>query len=1117
MKNPEWISPFLIKLMKLSILQLLLVVCAVSLSFARESRAQEMLNKKVTLQLVDKDIKTVLKQLSKVTQVRFLYSSVLIQADRKVSINVVDERLETVLDRLLIPLKIGYKVEGKQILLTAIPLGQIKPATPEKPVLETPVDQLITGTVTDEKGEGLPGVNIIQKGTSRGTNTDKEGKFRLPVSDNQAILVVSSIGYLNQEIAVGNRQTIEIRLVSDTKALDEVVVVGYGTQSKRNVTGSVSKVDMKQMENLPNTNVSQALRGRVAGVQFTDNGRPGQGGSILIRGQRSISAGNNPLVILDGIFFEGSLNDINPGDIESMEILKDASATAIYGARAANGVILISSKKGTSEKPAIRFSTYYGTSSWSHKPKLLTPERYIEKTLEWRKQSGLDADPAKIGGYLTATEAKNYAAGNIIDPWEVVSQQAGIQNYDLSVSGRSGRTTYFFSGNYNNEKGLIYNDNSKRTSVRVNLDNQVTDWLKIGVNAQYAERDLSGNESDVGTAYATSPFNSVWLDAAKTDPNPLPNEDGLVGSINFNAIINKNQEIQRNLFANFYGIVDFPFLKGLTYRINYSPNYRWYDLNNFSPIYQRNGRNNTGSANRRSDLNRSWVLENILTYAQQVGENHNFDLTLLYGRNQANSQSVIASGVDFTGASDVNGWNNLGIAKIQTNTTSASVVNAISSMARLNYRFKNRYLLTLTARRDGNSVFGANKKYGVFPSAALAWVASDESFMKKIPALNLLKFRASYGSVGNQAISAYQSLVRQGIVQYLYGDGGATATGLIPANMANPGLSWETTTTLNLGADFELLGGRIGGTLEWYNMNTKDLLLTRQLPSPTGFANVLTNVGATNNKGVELTLNTQNLRRGKFEWTSSLVFSTNKNKIVHLYRSDVNGDGQEDNDVGNRWFIGQPVSVAYDYVWDGIYQTGDQIPAGQKAGFVRMKDVNGDGKIDPNDRQVQGTLQPKYRWGFTNNFRYGNFNLMVMLNALQGWLANNVVIALDSDPGITGAGNFPGRASNFVDAGWWTAENSSNTRPSLVYTNPFGAGYYQSRDFVRIQEVALSYDFPKSLINRLRMTNLKAYVSGRNLHTFTNWQGMDPESGYNTRANSFPTPRTISMGLNLSF
>lgn len=1123
MKKKFIYQRLLFQLVKISVLQLALVLMFANITMAIPAKGQEILDAKVTLALTNVSLENVLSELEKTTHVKFSYNSRALNLDQKVNLNANNDLLSNVLNKLLKPLNIRYMQVSNRIVLRKedeknVGFLQESEQTTRIDILAN-ADITVKGTVTDEKGEQLPGVSIIIKGTTRGTTTNVNGEFSLSVPDEKAILVFSFVSYTAQEIVVDSKTILNVILKVDNKSLDEVVVVGYGTQSRRNVTGSVTKVDMKAMEGLPNTNISQALRGRVAGVQFTDNGRPGQGGGLLIRGQRSITAGNNPLVILDGIFFEGSLNDINPGDIESMEVLKDASATAIYGSRAANGVILVTSKRGSTEKPQIRFSALYGSSQWSKKPTQLSPERYLQKTLDYRSQAGLVSDPTKVADYLDATEKKNYLAGNIVDPWELVSQPASIQNYDLSVSGRSEKTNYFISTNYNVDKGLIYNDNATRTSIRINLENQIFDWLKIGTNTQYSERDLSGVEGSVTSAFWTSPFVSPWLDEAKTQPHPFPTEDQLAGPVLFNSITNQNEEVQRNLFANFYAAINVPFVSGLAYRINYSPNYRWYDLNNFSPVYQRNGLNNTGNGSRRADFNRTWVLENIVTYNKEINQNHAFDVTLLYGRNQSFSRSLVGSGIDFTGSSDANGWNNLSLAKIQTTTTNASQIDAISSMARLNYRFKNRYLFTFTARRDGNSVFGANNKFGTFPSAALAWIITDEPFMKKMKNISSLKLRTSYGSVGNQAVSPYQSLVQQSQGQYVFGDGGATSVGLFPANMANPNLTWETTTTTNIALDFSLLSNRIGGTIEWYNLDTKDLLLNRQLPTPTGFASVLNNVGATNNKGIEVTLNTQNLKTGKLEWTSSLAFSRNNNKIVNIYQSDVNNDGKEDDDIGNGWFIGQPIQNIYDYSFDGIYQVGDQIPVGQKAGFVKVRDLNGDGLINAADRSVIGNRDAKTRWSLTNNFKYGNFNFMIMLNSLSDWQGINYLGSNSEVVTTTIGGNFPSRVINYQDLGWWTPENKSNTRSSLVYNNPLAtaAGLIESRDFVRIQEVSLSYNLPKSLLKNLKISSMSVFASVRNLYTFTNWTGMDPESGYSVRTNIFPTPRTSSLGLSVSF
>ncbi len=505
------------------------------------------------------------------------------------------------------------------------------------------------------------------------------------------------------------------------------------------------------------------------------------------------------------------------------------------------------------------------------------------------------------------------------------------------------------------------------------------------------------------------------------------------------------------------------------------------------------------------------MLENILTYSKQLNEKHGFDLTALYGRNHRGWEATTASGATFF--TDVLSWNNLNLAQVQQNTSNAQTQEGISSMLRLNYRFLDRYLLTLTARRDGTSVFGANHKYGTFPSVALAWIASDEAFLKPFTFINLLKLRLSYGSVGNQAIGPYQSLSRTGTIQYVFGDGGSTSTGVFTSSMENPNLTWETTTSTNAALDFDLFRGRLSGTVEYYNLNTKDLLLYRQLPSPTGFAGVTTNLGATTNKGLEVSLNSVNLRKGGFEWRSNLLFSTNRNRITHLYGSDTNGDGREDDDLGNRWFIGQPISVNYDYALAGVYQVNDELPAGYKPGFYRIKDGNGDGKIDPNDRTVLSQQQPKYRWGFGNTFRYGNLSLSVFINAMQGW--SQALPLLETNGNI----NYPSRPFNGLDADWWTPENASTTRPSLVYTNPVGNGYYQSRDFVRIQDVNLTYQVPASLIKTLKVSNLSVYVSGKNLYTFTNWLGFDPEVGVNSanpRA-SYPLARSVTVGLNLSF
>jgi len=1099
--------------MKLSFLFISTVLLGINLLIASAGIGQNLDGITVTVELKGASLKEALKQIEAQTSFKFAYVEAQISGYNNLFLTKAGRPLSGTLSLLLERTSLKYVVKNNNILL----IKKSGPSGEEITTGEQNQNQngkhsfvAVSGVVKNENNEPLSGVSITEKGTGNGTTSNELGRFSINVENENAVLVFSAVSYTVQEVKMGNQTSYTVILALFNNKMDEVVVVGYGAQNKRNVTGAISKVDMKQLENLPNTNISQALRGRVAGVQFTDNGRPGQSGSILIRGTRSLNGGNNPLIIVDGIQFNSSIADINPNDIESMEILKDASAAAIYGSRAANGVILITSKKGKSEKPTIRTNVFYGASERSYKMKLLSPQRYTQALLHWRQQSGLTSDPSQIEKYLQASEAENYRNGRTVDSWDAIAQDGKIGSYDVSVSGRSLATNYFLSGSLTDEKGLIYNDNQKRISLRANIENKISDWLTIGLNSTFINRDLSGKEADILNAYWTSPYGTLYYEDGAPTRYPVP-EEQLVQNPMRTALLTKNKEVYNNLFTNFYTIVNLPQLKGLNYRFNYSPNYRWrHNYNFFRQDSKLNS--NTTSASKFNQENFDWVLENIITYKKRFNVNHAFDVTLLYGQNHTESETTLANAAPL--ANPTLGWNSLNLGEIQTVTSNAEETHGISSMARLNYQLKSKYIFTFTIRRDGSSVFAENNKYANFPSAALAWILTDEKFLQAFTFLNSLKLRASYGSVGNQAIGPYQSLSLSGITQYVFGDGGAMSTGVYPVTIANPDLKWETTTTANLALDFELFKNRISGTIEAYDMETKDLIVRRSLPIMTGYTSILTNLGATRNKGLEISLNSLNLRSKKFEWTTNIVFSTNKNKILHLYNSDTNGDGKEDDDVSNRWFIGQPVFVAYDYEQAGIYQEGDVFPTGYKAGFVKLTDNNKDNLINAADRKIIGQLEPKYRWGLTNNFKYGNLSLSVFVNAMQGWIKS--FNQLDFTGSSLGS-NYPGRAVNMLDAGWWTAENKSNTRPSLVYTNPYLHGYYLSRDFVRIQDVSLAYEFPKNILNKLKLNSLRAYISAKNLYTFTDWIGPDPESGYNFQGDYFPTPRSVVVGLNVSF
>lgn len=965
----------------------------------------------------------------------------------------------------------------------------------------------VTGIVSNANGP-LSSVSVTVKGTQNGATTDANGKYSLKDVPGSGMLVFTSIGYENQEIPVNNRRQIDVQLKVSVDSLDQVVVVGYGTQSKRKITGAISQVDMSKTKNLPNTNVSQALSG-VAGVQFTGTGRPGQGGDILIRGQNSLSANNNPLIVVDGIIFNGDLSDINPQDIESMDILKDASAASIYGSRAANGVILITSKNGTTEKPAIRFNLFSGLSDFASEVKLLSPERYIQRRLEWRKQSGLDADPNKIATYFSPTEAENYQKGISHNLWDVISQQGSINSIDLSISAKSKYTNYYLSASLGDEHGLIHNDNQKRTTVRMNISSKLTEWLKIGIDATYAHRDLSGLNADINDAYRSSPYGTFYYPDGGPTQYPVPDEQAATNPM-WNAILTTNSETYDNLFSNFFAEINLP-IKGLSYRINYSPNLRWHHDYN----YMRQDPHvivNITSANKFNEQNIDWVLENIIHYKRSLGGYNDFDFTFLYERDHSQLESTTANANLLN--IDALGYNNLGLGSIFTNSSFGQASEGVSYMGRMNYQFKNKYLLTLTIRRDASSVFSLNNKYATFPSGAVGWIVSDEPFMQNSKFIDNFKLRFSYGSVGNQAIAPYQSLSLSGTTRYAFGNGGSSSLGVITSTLGNDDLKWETTYISNLAIDFTLFNRKISGTLGVYNSNTKNLLVRRSIPVMNGFNSILTNVGEVNNKGLELTLNTTNIQSKTFRWNSSFSFSYNQNQIIHLFGTDLDHDGKEDNSVANSWFIGQPINSFYDYQFDGIYQEGDiDIPPGSKPGFVRVKDLNGDKIIDSKDRTVIGSgVNPKYQFGFGNTITYGNLSLSLFLNSMLDWIAPFDLI----NPLV------PGRSINQLDAGWWTPENKSNTRPSLIYSNPLGTNWYLSRDFLRIRDVSLSYDFDKHFLDKTKLSSIRVFVSIKNLYTFTKWLGSDPESGgsYTSSQGSdqlFPMPRTFALGINASF
>ena len=987
------------------------------------------------------------------------------------------------------------------------------PTMAEQAVQNVQQAGVVKGQVTDKNGDGVIGATVKVKDAQAGTVTDYNGNFSLNVQ-KAGTLVVSYIGYLTKEIAFTPGQTLNITIEEDATALDEVVVVGYGVQKKSDVTGSVTSINKDRLSKLPVTNVLQAVQGAAAGVTISQGSSiPGDAPSALVRGRNSINAGTGPYIVVDGIPISksgGSLNDINPGDIESMEILKDASATAIYGTNGANGVILITTKHGKEGKPSVSYNGYIGFENFAHKMDYCNGAQITQRYKDYVAQN--PGETMYNDFVKNQNEAEAQAAGRETDwLYDMVSQTGIIQDHNVTVNGGAEKIKYFISGDYMSQKGVLKGFNYKRYSLRMNIDADVTNYLKIGTNSYIVSHNRDGGRVNFMMAEAMSPYGKVYEDDGSYCIYPMYTE-----SLFFNPMRDINQDHERrqwNINLNAYAELNFgniwkP-LTGLTYKFNFGYSFVPKRENYYNGAEQ-NDPNGYGYIFNAETQSRT--VENILTYAKDI-QKHHFDITLLYASSRKKYHDNTATGAKFI--NDELLWHNLGGGGTQTAKSYTDLYKTVSQMGRLNYSYDSRYLFTFTVRRDGSSVFGADNKYGTFPSIALGWNIANEKFMEKADWLNNLKLRLSYGKAGNEAIGVYETLAKMSNAALTMD--GQSATALYPSSrMGNSGLGWETTKTFNIGIDFGFLNNRINGNIDFYTSTTTDLLLQRNLPKISGYSNVYMNMGKTANKGLEITINSKNIVTKDFTWGTNLVWSWNKNEIKDLY-------GDEKSDIGNRWFIGEPISVIYDYEMVGIWQK-DEIERGDhlnwdpqaQPGDVKLRDVNGDGKIDPNDdKTIQGQTTPKWIGGLTNTFTYKNLSLSIFIQTVQGLKRNNSLLGTASDE--------MGRRNSPTEIGYWSESNPSNEFRSLSKTsNRWGYGFPCDASFTRIKDVTLSYQFPAQIINALRISALTVYASARNLATFTSWKGWDPEAditqrGWGGYENNYPMTKSYVFGLNVTF
>jgi TonB-linked SusC/RagA family outer membrane protein len=949
----------------------------------------------------------------------------------------------------------------------------------------------ISGRVVDNAGMPLPGVNIVIKGTAKGVQTDFDGKFSINASSGD-ILAISFIGMNDASVVVGTKTNLSIILQAGSQTLDEVVVVGYGVQKQKDVTGAVVSVKPNDLGVMPQTNIAQSLQGRVAGLTIVNSGTSAEGNvSIRIRAQNSISASASPLIVLDGIQFEGFLSEINPNDIESLDVLKDASATAIYGAKAANGVILITTKKGAVGKTRISFDTNLGVTNIINRPDMMDATQFYN----FRK--------IRIPGGVPSFQQAQYDKG-VNTNWLDQTVNTGFRReYNLSFSGGSSDTKYYISTNGTLVDGVAKNDVYNRYTLRINLETKINSWLKFGTNTTLGYYDRPNDEANIDDAIKMIPLLQPYQDNGAILFNP--NLDDLNLKNPLEPLNYLKEDVARSFLTTNFFQIDFPFIKGLSYKLITGYNFRSRLIEQYkSSANTLEGFQKGGVATVNNQYKQDWSLENIFTYKRNFGA-HALNLTGVYSTREYIEKYHDITGVGFPSDNLTNYQFRLATTLTPSDTYVAQT--SISQMFRLNYGYNSKYLLTATVRRDGFSAFGANNKYGIFPSVALGWNMNEESFLNDVKWLDTSKIRLTYGENGNQAIAPYTTLPTLSTQNYL-DNNGLPLIGYYPNKLADPTLSWETTRQVNFGWDFSFLNRRVYGSFDVYSGNTFDSLLNKIIPEINGVGSIRQNIGKIKTNGVELALSTLNVKNKNFTWKTDLTFNSSRSKIVDIGLFDDNNNPLSN--VANAWFVGQQINVIYSYAFDGIFQETDDILGSAqptaKPGDARVLDYNKDGKITVDDRHIIGQKNPDYTVGMMNTMLYKNFTFSFLFNAVKG-------ITRFSEYTNT----FFSGSTNIRQREWWTPENKINTYPAnRDDSNPFGLNYFgktNDASYIRLSEISLGYSLPESFLDKIGVARLDLFCNVKNVFTLTNYIGLDPEisSDYGT-----PQVRTFVFGLRVS-
>lgn len=1024
---------------------------------------------------------------------------------------------------------------------------------------------LVTGTVTDNAGEPLPGVNVMQKATTNGTITDVDGKYSINMAKN-AMLTFSYMGYLTQDLPV-NSQVVNVTLKEDNQQLDEVVVIGYGTAKKRDLTGAVSTVKAEKMAAEAPRTVQDLLRANSSGLSITMSSNAKGNSDMQIRGKNSLKASSSPLIVLDGVIYEGGMEDINPMDIETIDVLKDASSAAVYGAKSANGVIVINTKKGKTGKPVVNFNANIGFAQVANAKEVLDADQFLSYRQDYEIGKKDDAyhakypqmfiDPRRLQGvdalawynydqktpvssatedemlhtWLTRLELKNpeidnYFAGRHTNWPDLVFQTALQQDYTASVSNRTDNMSYYWSMGYTDREGVISGDEFSAFRTRLNLESKVNSWLTIGMNSGFSSRDESGKPADWAQMVRISPYGANHMDdpEASEDLKKYPTGDRTPANPFYDNSYRDRRKYINTLNSNIYARLTLPF--GFEYQMNFIPRYEWKENYNHESSKHIDWAANGGKSTRETEKIFSWQIDNIIRWKKEFNKIHNVEVTLLANAEKFQSWRQKMTSSQFS-PSDILGWHRMQAGTVPLNESDDQFQTGDALMGRVFYSLKNKYMLTASVRRDGFSAFGQENPRALFPAVALGWVFTSEKFMEQTSSwLNYGKLRLSWGENGNRSIGRYDALsdMTSGSHPYIDQSGNVYISSQLYVNrMQNSGLKWERTSSYNLGLDFSLFNDIVSGTFEGYMSTTNDLLVDRVLPEIVGFASVAANLGQIANKGVELTLNGSLINKTNFGWNTSVNFSLNRREIKKLYGDmvdvkDESGNiiGQKEaDDIKNRWFIGQDPDRIWDYEHLGVWQVEEADEAkkyGLQPGDFKYLDKDGNGVMTDDDKTFQGYKTPRFRWTWRNEFTfYKNISLSFMMYSFWGHY--------DSYNLAANVSNFPDRCTDYVQP-HWMPENRINDYARIGSKNT--GTIYQKRSFIRLDNITLSYNVPKSFLKRFSVENMRFSASVRNVAVFApDWDFWDPERGWNytddkAADGSTPTPRTFNLSVNFT-